>query len=43
MEKSGAHWKWPQKPDVIWYGINDILEVISAPTVRLSGNKHSPK
>jgi hypothetical protein len=33
MEKSGAHWKWPQKPDVIWYGIKDILEVISAPTL----------
>lgn len=31
MERSGSNWKWPKKPDELYYRQSDIIKVIAAP------------
>jgi len=31
MEKCGINWKWPLKPDQIYYQLPEITQVIAAP------------
>lgn len=32
MEKSGLNnWKWPNKPDKLWYDKEDVAKIISSP------------
>lgn len=31
MEKCGGNWKWPRKPDAIWYFYDDITQKIDKP------------
>lgn len=31
MERSGQNWKWPAKPDLLYYPQSDIIQVIPAP------------
>lgn len=44
MKKSGENWKWPDKHDLLWYELNEIVMKIEEPKpVNTRGVFHVPE
>lgn len=42
MEKTSKHWRWPTKPDEIWYSKEEVLYPIQPPRLMKRGIFHVP-
>ena len=41
MEMSGQHWRWPEKEDVLWYEVDEIVEMIESPELLNNRGQYS--